>query len=296
MRLSKSALVGWRWRPLRYSRSMKRVFLPVLLLFLLAACSSIPSPRERQLHANALAIQMNWQSLRLRSGRFDLLAYVPRHIGTDETLTIYIEGDGFAWVSGSMPSADPTPREPLALKLALAHPGGNAAYLARPCQYVDAEQPPCAQHYWTEMRFAEEVIVSENFAVDALKQHFGARRLVLVGYSGGGAVAALLAARRDDVTRLVTVAGNLDHRAWTAHHRVAPLSGSHNAADVAERLAHLPQTHYVGAKDRVIPPELSQHWPHAIIGPQAANLHVIPDADHACCFAKQWQLLFTAIK
>jgi hypothetical protein len=33
MRLSKSALVGWRWRPLRYSRSMKRIFLPVLLLF-----------------------------------------------------------------------------------------------------------------------------------------------------------------------------------------------------------------------------------------------------------------------
>lgn len=272
---------------------MKRSLFPALLLFLLAACGSIPSPRERQFHADTLAMQKNWQSLRLTAGRFDLLAYTQRDIVADETLTIYIEGDGFAWVTGTMPSTDPTPREPLALKLALAHPGGNAAYLARPCQYVDAEQTGCAQRYWTEMRFAEEIIASESLAVDTLKQLFGARQLILVGYSGGGAVAALLAARRDDVTRLVTVAGNLDHHAWTAHHHVEPLSGSLNAADVADRLAHLPQTHYVGAKDRVIPSTLAQLWPRAIIGPQAANLHVIPDADHACCWVKQWPELFT---
>ncbi|GAB2181920.1 hypothetical protein DLREEDagrD3_21430 [Denitratisoma sp. agr-D3] len=49
----------------------------------------------------------------------------------------------------------------------------------------------------------------------------GARRLTLVGYSGGAA--ALLAARCSDVVRLVTIAGNLDHRAWTRYHHITTL-------------------------------------------------------------------------
>jgi hypothetical protein len=66
------------------------------------------------------------------------------------------------------------------------------------------------------------VISASNQAVDALKQRYGAQEIVLVGYSGGGAVAALVAARRTDVVRLVTVAGNLDHLAWTHLHSVPP--------------------------------------------------------------------------
>jgi hypothetical protein len=44
-------------------------------------------------------------------------------------------------------------------------------------------------------------------------------------------VASLVAARRHDVVRLVTVAGNLDHLAWTTLHGVSPLTGSLNPAD-----------------------------------------------------------------
>ena len=131
-------------------------------------------------------------------------------------LTVYIEGDGLAWRTRSIPSTNPTPIDPVGLKLALAHPLGNAAYLARPCQYVGGHTARgCDQSYWTNKRFAREVIESSNEALTTLKLEFGARHLQLVGYSGGGAVAALLAAKRDDVIRLVTVAGNLEHLAWT---------------------------------------------------------------------------------
>lgn len=262
------------------------------LLPLLPACTEIPSAQERQNHADALVAAKGWQRLRIPAGRFDVAAYVPQGVSPGQTLTIYIEGDGFAWVSSDTPSTDPTPREPLALELALEHPAGNAAYLARPCQYVDARLSGCDQRYWTEARFAPEVIEAESSAVDILKERFGAHRLVLVGYSGGGAVAALLAARRNDVSRLVTVAGNLDQSAWAAYHRVKPLAGSLNAADEAGRLVHVPQTHFVGGRDRVIPPELAMRWPKAMTGSANANLRIIPDFDHVCCWAKHWSSLF----
>lgn len=267
---------------------MFRLITAGCFLLALVACATLPSPQERQAHADALAAAHGWQAVRIPAGAFTLLAYVPPAIAPQATLTVYLEGDGFAWRDGVTPSSDPTPRDPLALRLAFADPTGNAIYLARPCQYADAEHSGCALRYWTGDRFAPEVIDATSRALDALKARFGASQLVLVGYSGGGAVAALLASCRVDVDTLVTVAGNLDHRAWTAHHRVEPLLGSLNAADVANRLKSLPQTHFVGANDKVIPPVLAQRWPDGIIGPQGANLRIIPDADHGCCWVDRW--------
>lgn len=267
---------------------MMRWILFVLSLFWLVSCATIPSPQERQSLADELAAIKGWQSSRLPAGRFDLVAYIPSRFTPADTLTVYIEGDGFAWVTDTLPSTDPTPRMPLALRLALSQPAGNAAYLARPCQYVDAERTGCPQRYWTEQRFAPEVVTAANQAIDVLKVRFGARRLTLVGYSGGGAVAALVAARRNDVVQLVTVAGNLDHRAWTAYQRIRPLAGSLNAADVASQLDTLPQIHFVGAKDRIIPPDLARRWPREFIGENAANLRIMPGYDHSGGWAEHW--------
>ncbi|WP_417583822.1 alpha/beta hydrolase family protein [Nitrincola sp.] len=261
-----------------------RLVVTILLSLVLAACSGIPSVQERQTHADELASAHGWQALRLPAGDFNLMAYLPK-VNADETLlTLYLEGDGFAWVSRSQPSSDPTPRDPLALRLALAQASGNAVYLARPCQYINAANEGCNPRYWTEARFAAEVIDATNIAIDTLKQHYNTSELVLVGYSGGGAIAALVAARRTDVVRLVTVAGNLDHRAWTAHHRVAPLRASLNPADVAASLVDLPQTHYVGGLDRVIPLELAQRWPVGFRGANNKNLRLLDSADHSCCW------------
>lgn len=269
---------------------MRRYFAALSCL-LLAGCTSIPTPAERSRYADSLTIPQGWLHLALPTDKFILAVFHPERFVPQETLAIYIEGDGFAWLTGSTPSADPTPRDPLALRLALAHPAGNAAYLARPCQYVDAAQTGCAQRYWTEERFAPEVVEAMNIAVDALKARFGAQRLTLVGYSGGGNIAALLAARRNDVARLVTVAGNLDHAAWTSHHRVRPLTGSLNAADVATKLADIPQAHFIGGRDKVVPPELARSWPVGFRGTTNRNLHMLPDYDHACCWVESWHHL-----
>ena len=262
-----------------------------LSALLLAGCSILPSASERQVHATDLAASKGWLPSHIPAGIFDLVAYAPPSLAVGEPLTVYIEGDGLAWLSGNQPSSDPTPRDPLALRLALAQPAGHAVYLARPCQFVDAARTGCPQRYWTDARSAPEVITGTSLAISAMQQRFKATQLVLVGYSGGGAVAAMVAARRTDVVRLVTVAGNLDHRAWTTHHRVRPLHASLNAVDSAPLLADLPQVHFLGGKDRVVPPPLAKQWPAAFRGQNAANIRILEDADHGCCWVERWPSL-----
>ena len=108
-----------------------------LLVLALASCAyQASSPQSRRDSADGLATASGWQQLRLPTETFVLTAYVPAQITPDRNLAIYIEGDGLAWTSKSRLSSDPTPQDPVGLKLALRHPRGAAAYLARPCQYV----------------------------------------------------------------------------------------------------------------------------------------------------------------
>ena len=272
---------------------MKPLLLGVGLL--LAACTNLPTPTARLDLADALAARQGWQRVFIPSGTFEMAVYVPGTHKTGDALTVYIEGDGFAWISPSQPSLDPTPNNPVGLKLALANPGGNAAYLARLCQYIDADARGCSQRYWTEQRFAPEVIEASDKALDALKARFSARQLTLVGYSGGGAVATLLAARRNDVTNLITVAGNLDHAAWTRHHRTKPLTGSLNPADARDALKEIRQWHFAGGQDRIMPPELIESFANRFPETQRPVVLVEPDYDHECCWAENWPRLLEQI-
>jgi dienelactone hydrolase len=271
---------------------LKSISVAIFLLAFCSACATIPSLEARRAIADSIAADHNWEAGILASGHFNFVAYAPRQIRSADTLTVYIEGDGFAWVTGARPSNDPTPRNPLALRLALAQPFGNAAYLARPCQYVGTGASHCEQRYWTGSRFSAEVVHAQSLALDILKRRFGAQRLTLVGYSGGGAVAALLAARRSDVERLITVAGNLDHRAWTAYHRIRPLTGSLDPVDESNALRRVRQWHFAGGKDTVIPPGLVQEFAQRFPAYARPVVHIEPDFDHSCCWAGDWPRLY----
>lgn len=270
--------------------------LLAFLLVLLSACASAPAPEARRQQAIELARAQHWQALTLSAPPFQLQAFVPETFTAERRLVIYLEGDGFAWRTSRQPSDDPTPINPLALRLALAQPGGNAAYLARPCQYLGADRAPCSQRYWTDARFAENLVASFDQAVSTLKTRAKADELVLVGYSGGAAMALLLAARRDDVSRVVTVAGNLDHRAWTTFHRVQPLSASLNPADFGPRLSHVEQIHLVGADDAVLPPPLAERFVREHPATPPAKTWVMPGYTHHCCWAENWPNLWQRLE
>jgi hypothetical protein len=260
----------------------------VVLLLALTGCAGL-SPQDRRQHAERLAARADWQKLRLPTDAFILSAYVPKHTVAADTLTIYLEGDGQAWLTRSQAASDSTPRNPVGLELALRHPQGTAAYLARPCQYVDAaDAKNCRQTFWTGGRFSPPVIEASSQAIDALKQRAGATRLVLVGYSGGGAVAALVAARRNDVVRLVTVAGNLDHRAWTEMHGIPALADSLNPADEWRALRTLPQRHFVGGRDAIVSRRVTDAYLARFPPDQQPEVVTLPDFDHVCCWVERW--------
>lgn len=269
-----------------------------LLCFFISGCVSLPTPEARRNYADTLAHKQGWHAFTIAAGAFDLIAYLPEAPGQARQLTIYIEGDGLAWITGSQISSDPTPRDPLALQLALAQPEGAVAYLGRPCQYGDAEAETlrCPNRYWTSHRFAPEVIAATDHAVDTLKQLFGASRLTLVGYSGGGAVAALVAARRRDVGLLVTVAGNLDHQAWTTYQRIQPLTGSLNPAEQTMALRTIPQWHLVGANDDNITASLIQNFAKQFPSVSRPVVRVEPGFDHHCCWVEHWPRLWMEIR
>lgn len=204
------------------------------------------------------------------------------------SLTVYLEGDGAAWPRGR-PPRDPTPDNPLALRLAMQDDGPLVAYLGRSCQYLDAEQlRDCSPDLWTGARFGDAAIAEANRAIDALLHLTGAKTVNLVGYSGGGTLAALVAARRSDVSCLTTVAAPLDIKAWAAHHGSTPLDRSYNPSDFSGKLSNTRQVHLFGGNDRIVPKDTNASY---FRNSPSHQMNVLANYDHACCWAENWAAL-----
>lgn len=267
---------------------MLRLLPFLVILLLITACGTTPSPDIRYTHATMLAASRGWEASPLTQQSLPITAFLPSKPQPVSNLNIYIEGDGLAWISRSKVSSDPTPITPLALQLALQDKDPSA-YLGRPCQYADAAHNDlCIKKWWTNGRFASEIVTDMNHAVNVLKQNFSSQTLTLIGYSGGGALAVLIAAQRDDVKQIITISGNLDTHAWTEHHGVSALKGSLNPADTWQHVANIPQMHFIGSKDTVIPQEIAQSYAKHFPQNAPVSIQVIDGYDHQCCWSHNW--------
>ncbi|MEO7728232.1 MAG: alpha/beta fold hydrolase [Burkholderiales bacterium] len=251
-----------------------------------AACAWLQSPSE---HAQTLAEAAGYVQFAVPDAR--LRAYVKRAApGTNGArVTVYVESDGAPWRFTDEPPADPTPLKPLVLRMALDDPAPATAYLARPCQYLsDADLLKCDPQLWMRGRFGNEAVAAMNTAIDQIKRGLNAREIDLVGYSGGGAMAALIAARRSDVGCLVTIAAPLDTAAWTDALRVSRLDLSLNPADTADRLRSVRQTHFRGLRDKLVPAMTASRF---LAQAPAATVIDKENFDHQCCWAEEWKEL-----
>ncbi|BAH75909.1 alpha/beta hydrolase family protein [Solidesulfovibrio magneticus] len=272
------------------SGSVLLVAVCLLLAGLSSGCAGTPGSAARRDQATAIAASGGLTPIALETGPacpVPLVAYGRN--GPGRTLTVYIEGDGQAYRDRRRPSDDPTPTDPVGLRLAARVPGGKALYLARPGQYLSLEVlADLDPTLWTTQRYAPRTVACLSAALDAAKAVYGADRLGLVGYSGGGALAVLLAAGRTDVVALFTVAANLDFAAWAELHGLTLPPDWPNPADVAPVVAHIPQTHIAGSGDANTPPWLCRRFLARLGDASQARCLVLDGADHHHGLVEAW--------
>jgi len=261
----------------------------LLLTGALLSALGCASGRE---HAAELGRATGFRPMRIETAPFVLQGWLResrRGSSNRSELAVYIEGDGLAWIRPNKPSNDPTPIDPVGLRLAAVDPSEDPVlYLGRPCQYTEgADRRGCSAEDWTSARFSPKAVKALNTAIDQAKAATGSGAVALFGYSGGGALAALLAERRSDVRFLGTVAGNLDTGLWTTLFGDSALNGSLNPVDAAPATRDIPQLHVTGGRDDVIPAVILDSWCRRLPGARIVRV-VVPGASHGGPWEDVW--------
>lgn len=260
-----------------------RLILPLLAL-LLSACQSLPTPIALNRYGDVSAVQAQFKHL-----------LVSRAPISAQQLHVYIEGDGIPFYRRLQIANDPSPPFPMMLVMMQQDPAPGI-YLGRPCYFAGSypalTDTACNYHYWTDARYSEAVVTS---MINALRQQltqYSAREITLIGHSGGGILALLMAARMPEVTQLVTLAANMDTRAWTQYHHYNRMRNSLNPADSIKVAQPQLQLHFAGGRDDNIPPSLGENFLNHL----GLRYRILPDNDHNCCWRQQWPQLLREIE
>ena len=258
--------------------------LRLIALVILVGCSSAGQRIERR------AQQAGLETIRIESGAFPGLIYMKTtEPAPARPLLVFIEGDGLPWRNGREPSADPTTLHPIALELLTRSPA-PAAYVTRPC-YQGLGSDKCTPEHWTGGRYSIEIVASMAASVREAQRRSSANEVTLIGYSGGGVLAVLIAERLEHVVGVVTLAANLDTDAWTKHHGYLPLSQSLNPA-LSDRSHGWPELHLRGTADAVVPSQTTSAYFERY--PEAKQ-RVIDGYDHVCCWVRDWESLLREV-
>lgn len=168
-------------------------------------------------------------------------------------IRIYIEGDGRAFNAYGHPTRNPTPHNNLVRDMAARDTSANVLYIARPCQFILS--PQCSVSDWTTGRFSSDITDS---IASVIKNVAGNRPVILIGYSGGAMLSALIISKNPDlnIQQWITLAGVLNHAEWTQYFQDTPLYASLSL----DELPHVRQCHYVADTDSVVPRSLSEKW------------------------------------
>jgi hypothetical protein len=264
--------------------AVRRALYVVMIAALAAAASGCATPMSRLAH---LARAARFQEDLVTGSTFRHRIYRREALGADASgvLHVYIEGDGQPFLSPTTVALDPTPREPLMLRLMALDPA-RSLYLGRPCYFDLSHDPGCDPSFWTVRRFSPEVVNSLAVVLRSEMIRANAREVELYGHSGGGTLAVLLAARVASVTRVVTIGATLDTAAWCALHGYTPLLGSMNPTELGPNPGLPPMLHLVGSQDTNTPPELVQSAA-AKIG-ASGSVRIVRGYTHNCCWQEIW--------
>lgn len=206
-------------------------------------------------------------------------------LNREATVRVYLGGDGKPWKKGQ-PSSNPSGTDRLALELFLKDSKATH-YISRPCYDIEPMPAACQPKLWTSDRYSKEVIRTMTEAIMHVADNSDVE---LVGYSGGGTLAVLLAQQIPQVTRVLTLGANLDHTAWTNLHETPALIGSENPALNGRRFTGQ-ELHLYGQNDPEVPAAINQAY---FDNNPSANIGVIDNFDHRCCWLEQWPKILSS--
>lgn len=270
----------------------RRVITILFYCLFCTACS--PNLAERAKMADKVAEPAHFVKSTVKGGEFLITTY-QRITEQSQPYVFYIESDGHAFMSYGV-SDNPTPFNPLLLKLATVDKRPNIVYIARPCQYTPMElNPICMKSpiYWTHKRLSEEVVNSINQVIETINN---GKRFSLVGYSGGGGIAVLIAARNKNVKDILTLAANLDTVGFSNYHNKTGasenmwLTKSLNPLDYATQIRNIPQLHVAAGKDKAVPEIVINNYVKAS-NSSCVHQQTIPDITHY----KGWEEVWSSI-
>ncbi len=267
-----------------------KTFSFILFLFLVGCHSAPILLHPNTQHVTTQAEKIGFSPKRYATKTFLLTTYEKSPMTPATTIHVYIEGDGNSWKTKYKLSDNPTPHQPLALKLALRDQHSHVVYLARPCQYTPLNLDlHCSNKFWSSHRYAPEVIASMNEVLDQLKEKSKNSNFVLIGFSGGASVATLIAAQRKDISGLITVAGDLNHEKLNQFHKTTPLNGSLNPSNVAHLVKDLPQHHWNGSRDKIIPTWVAEDFARKVNNPACVKVTTLKGVSHHKGWEERWE-------
>ncbi len=256
----------------------------MLTLFAICGLGSCTTPLTRY---NNLANQYGFNRLSINSTPFDLIYFgksVTNGWENKNILHIYIEGDGTPWIAGKWIAQDPTPRNPVMLKLMKLDPNPSIL-LGRPCYHVGNQNNNCDAGYWTMARYSPEVIMSMANAVAGLLKKYDFQKVALFGHSGGGVIATLVAKELTEAVAVITIGANLDIDVWASGHGFSLLDKSINPARIPLEQSDAIALHLYGDQDAVVPYSLMAGY---FAARPDIRAEVYKGFNHTCCWADIW--------
>jgi len=260
------------------------VFVLTLALSIIPACSLATGKTKPLANSRSIELGTNFHHVVLRK---------PGYKTGQSPLRVYIEGDGRPFISRTSIARDPTPKHAPVLAL-WELDFGDAIYIGRPCYMGLAKLPECNVGVWTSGRYNGLIVESMQSVAE---RYSGGRPIVLIGHSGGGTLAMLIADRMSKqstgIAAVVTLSGNLDVVGWTELHGYTALHQSDSPVDKLPLPDGIAQLHLVAGRDRKIPPYLTRKLANRL---PADSICEVSAYDHNCCWSHRWTKFLGALE
>lgn len=247
-------MIAWMLIRMNFRFSRPR-FVVVLVAVMLAAPALAQSPSPP-------AGETIWVNV---PQRLKTRVYESPGRGADPVLVVVLHGDA--------PRRPPTYQYRFAASVAAALPNVVAAAVLRPGYSDGEERSDGVRGETTGDNYTPEVIDAVVTAIAALKERYHPRAVVLVGHSGGAAIAAdLLGSRKGGADAALLVSCPCDLDAWRDHmHTVQggaiwqrPVRSLSPIREVDGVPPSTRITMLVGSQDDVAPPPLTQAYAEAL--------------------------------